>query len=71
MNIRQIVERLEEIESSARGKTRELTGHLIDDLIEFDLSVDMKMQKEFKKMESGFLELLLKEGIKSGSIGES
>jgi len=44
---------------------------LIDDLIEFDLSVDMKMQKEMKKMESGFLELLLKEGIKSGSIGES
>jgi hypothetical protein len=75
MTIRDLVERLEAIEKNAVGNTREELSVVIEDIIEFD----MHMSKVFKNLkkdihdfeESDVMDLLFKEGIKSGEIGEA
>ena len=49
MTIRDLVERLEEIENLTDGKPNKLCGTLIDDLIEFDMEIDKVMKKNFKQ----------------------
>jgi hypothetical protein len=75
MTIRDLVERLEAIEKNAVGNTREELSVVIEDIIEFD----MHMSKVFKNLkkdiqdfeEKDVMDLLFKEGIKSGEIGEA
>jgi len=75
MTIRDLVERLEAIEKNAVGNTREELSVVIEDIIEFD----MQMSKVFKNLkkdihdfeEKDVMDLLFKEGIKSGEIGEA
>jgi hypothetical protein len=69
MRIRDIVEKLENIEQCADGEALELTTSLIDELIQFDL----KMDKFFKNVnaEEHILDTLMKEGIESGLIGKA
>ena len=74
MTIQDLVERLEKIEQIAGDKTREELSILIEDIIEFD----MHMSKIFKDMrnkidinEKDIMDMLFKEGIKSGQIGEA
>ena len=65
MNIRKLVQRLEKIESKCKGEAAELCFDLINELIE------MKMRKLSSKVEDDFIQYLMLEGIKSGSIGEA
>jgi hypothetical protein len=44
---------------------------LINELIEIDLEMEMKMRKLSSKVEDDFIQYLMLEGIKSGSIGEA
>ena len=45
---------------------------LIDDLIEFELIVDKEIHKITENLKTDdWLEMLLAEGIKSGSVGEA
>ena len=74
MTIRDLVDRLEKIEQKAGDNTREELSILIDDIIEFDL----RMSKVFKDMrkdididDKDIMDMLFKEGIKSGEIGEA
>ena len=71
VNIRELVEKLEKIESRCDGEAAELCFDLINELIEFDLGMESKMKKVSKKIEDEFIEYLMLEGIKSGSIGEA
>tara|TARA_R100000742_G_C4194566_1_gene25570 strand:- start:298 stop:525 length:228 start_codon:yes stop_codon:yes gene_type:complete len=75
MTIRDLVERLEEIENLTDGKPNKLCGTLIDDLIEFDMEIDKVMKKNFKQsfkeIEKDFLQHLIMDGIKSGSVGDA
>ena len=74
MTIRDLVERLEKIEQKAGDNTREELSVLINDIIEFDIH----MSKMFKNMrnkididERDIMDMLFKQGIKSGEIGEA
>jgi ribosomal protein S15P/S13E len=74
MTIRDLVERLEKIEQHAGDNTREDLSLLIEDIIEFDIH----MSKMFKDMrnkinidEKDIMDMLFKQGIKSGEIGEA
>tara|TARA_Y100001938_G_C7770141_1_gene272821 strand:+ start:52 stop:267 length:216 start_codon:yes stop_codon:yes gene_type:complete len=71
MNIRKLVERLEKIESKCDGDAAELCFDLINELIEIDLEMEMKMKRLSSKVEDDFIQYLMLEGIKSGSIGEA
>jgi len=71
MNIRQLVERLEQIEARCKGEAQELCYELINDLIEEDLKLEKTFKKFNRKLEDDFIEYLMTEGIKSGSIGEA
>ena len=71
MNIRKLVQRLEKIESKCKGEAAELCFDLINELIEIDLQMEMKMRKLSSKVEDDFIQYLMLEGIKSGSIGEA
>ena len=74
MTIRDLVERLEKIEQKAGDNTREELSILIDDIIEFDIRMS-KMFRDMKKNididERDVMDMLFKEGIKSGEIGEA
>jgi len=75
MTIRDLVERLESIEKNAGDNIREELSILIDDIIEFDMHMS-KIFKNIKKdihnvEEKDVMDLLFKEGIKSGEIGEA
>ncbi len=74
MTIRDLVERLEKIEQKAGDNTREELSILIDDIIEFDIRMS-KMFKDMRKSididEKDVMDMLFKEGIKSGEIGEA
>ena len=74
MTIRDLVERLEKIEQKAGDNTRESLSILIDDIIEFDIRMS-KMFKDMKKNididDRDIMDMLFKEGIKSGEIGEA
>jgi|TARA_B110001454_G_scaffold162864_1_gene152398 hypothetical protein len=69
MKIRDLIDRLEEIEKHTDGESLELTTRLIDDLIQFDL----KMHKFFQgiNLEQELLQYLMDEGIDSGLIGKA
>ena len=74
MTIRDLVERLEKIEQKAGDNTSKDLSILIDDIIEFDIH----MSKMFKDMrnkididEKDIMDMLFKQGIKSGEIGEA
>ena len=69
MRIRDLVDRLEEIEKHTDGEANELTTNLIGELIEFDL----KMHKFFQSvnLEQELLEYLMDQGIESGLIGQA
>jgi hypothetical protein len=69
MRIRDLVDRLEEIEKHTDGEAKELTTNLIGELIEFDL----KMHKFFQSvnLEQELLQYLMDEGIESGLIGQA
>ena len=69
MKIRDLIDRLEEIEKHTDGESLELTTRLIDDLIQFDL----KMYKFFQgiNLEQELLQYLMDEGIDSGLIGKA
>ena len=71
MNIRQLVERLEKIEALCKDEARDLCYELINDLIEEDLKLEKTFRKFNRKLEDDFIEYLMTEGIKSGSIGEA
>ena len=71
MNIRKLVEPLEKIESKCDGDAAELCFDLINELIEIDLEMEMKMKRLSSKVEDDFIQYLMLEGIKSGSIGEA
>ena len=75
MTIRDLVERLESIEKNAGDNIREELSILIEDIIEFDMHMS-KIFKNIKKdihnfEEKDVMDLLFKEGIKSGEIGEA
>ena len=74
MTIRDLVERLEKIAQKAGDNTRESLSILIDDIIEFDIHMS-KMFKDMKNKididERDVMDMLFKEGIKSGEIGEA
>lgn len=74
MTIRDLVDRLEKIEQKAGDNTREELSILIDDIIEFDIRMS-KMFKDMRKSididEKDVMDMLFKEGIKSGEIGEA
>jgi len=74
MTIRDLVERLEKIEQKAGDNTREELSILIDDIIEFDIRMS-KMFKDMRKSididDKDVMDMLFKEGIKSGEIGEA
>ena len=74
MKITDLVSKLEKIESKSDGEARELCGRLIDDLIEYDLKMEKFMRqvnRDVLKEEENIIDYLMKEGIKSGSIGEA
>ena len=74
MTIRDLVERLESIEKNAGDNIREELSILIDDIIEFDIHIS-KMFKNIRNKvdidERDIMDMLFKEGIKSGEIGEA
>ena len=74
MTIRDLVERLEKIEKQAGDNTREELSVLINDIIEFDIHMS-KMFKDMKNKididERDIMDMLFKQGIKSGEIGEA
>ena len=71
MKITDLVSKLEKIESKCKGEAAELCFDLINELIEIDLEMEMKMRKLSSKVEDDFIQYLMLEGIKSGSIGEA
>ncbi len=66
-----LVNRLEEIEKVAKGKSLPLISKLIDDVIKFDMENNVKYKKFSKEVSDGMLEMLFEDGIASGSIGEA
>jgi len=74
MTIRDLVERLEKIEQKAGDNTREDLSILIDDIIAFDIHMS-KMFKDIRNKididEKDIMDMLFKQGIKSGEIGEA
>tara|TARA_B100000925_G_scaffold185581_1_gene140233 strand:+ start:50 stop:265 length:216 start_codon:yes stop_codon:yes gene_type:complete len=71
MNIRDLVGKIEEIERESTGKARDMCWDLINELIEIDLEMEKGMKNFNRKVEKDFVEFLMTEGIKSGSIGEA
>jgi len=69
MRIRDIVEKLEKIEQCTDGEALELTTSLIDELIQFDLTLNKFFQNA--NMEEQLLQYLMDEGIESGLIGKA
>ena len=74
MTIRDLVERLEKIEQKAGDNTSEELSILINDIIEFDIHMS-KMFKNIRNKvdidERDIMDMLFKQGIKSGEIGEA
>ena len=62
---------MEQIEALCKDEARDLCYELINDLIEEDLKLEKTFKKFNRKLEDDFIEYLMTEGIKSGSIGEA
>ena len=58
-----LVNRLEEIEKVAKGKSLPLISKLIDDVIKFDMENNVKYKKFSKEVSDGMLEMLFEDGI--------
>ena len=72
VRIAEIITRLEKIELESDGEVNAMCTKLIDDLIEFELIVDKEIHKIPENLKTDdWLEMLLAEGIKSGSVGEA
>ena len=74
MTTADLAERLEKIEQTAGDNTSEQLSSLIEDIIEIDMHMskilkDMKNKIDIK--EKDIMDMLFKEGIKSGEIGEA
>ena len=76
MDIRQIVRRLEELESEARDKRHyeleDSIGRLIEDIIE----VDMEQERQFRKQVSKYIDEkieseIVRRAVASGSIAQA
>ena len=71
MDIRQIVRRLEELESEARDKRHyeleDSIGRLIEDIIE----VDMEQERQFRKQVSKYIDEIVRRAVESGSIAQA
>tara|TARA_R100000808_G_C2016765_1_gene66832 strand:- start:64 stop:363 length:300 start_codon:yes stop_codon:yes gene_type:complete len=76
MKIRDLVKRLEDIETSLEKKedkeNYQAVGNLIDEIIEFDIKAEEKIRKEIKKFIDKELEhRLVEEAMCSGSIAQA
>ena len=75
MDIREIVKRLEQIETEARDKreyeVEDSIGRLIEDIIEEDLELEREFQKEVSKYIDDKIENeIIKRAIKNGTIAK-
>jgi len=75
MDIRDLVKRLEDIETQARDKKQyeleDSVGRLIEDLIEDDLEEERKFRKEVSKCIDDKIENeLIEKAIKNGTIAK-
>ena len=76
MKIRELVKRLEDIETSLEKKedteNYEAVADLIDEIIEFDMKAETKIRKEIKKFIDNEIEhRLVEEAMCSGSIAQA
>ena len=74
MTISELVARLEKIESKTDGESHAMCGELIDDLIEFEITMDKELKNFAKKNKFQSNDIMMKlilEGIKSGSVGDA
>ena len=71
MTITELVTRLEEIENESDGNPKALCSELIDDLIEFEISIDKELKTYAKDMHNDVMMKLILEGIKSGLVGDA
>ena len=71
MRIRELINRLEEIEQCSDGKTLKMVTTLIDDIIEHDIKMEKIMKRFSDVMEDDLIKHLMFDGIKSGSVGEA
>jgi len=75
MDIREIVKRLEEIETEARDEREygleDSIGRLIEDIIEDDLELNRQMAQEIRKFVDDKIENeIIKRAIKNGTIAK-
>ena len=75
MDIREIVKRLEQIETEARDKreyaVEDSIGRLIEDIIEEDLELEREFQKEVSKYIDDKIENeIIKRAIENGTIAK-
>tara|TARA_B100000287_G_scaffold299087_1_gene282305 strand:- start:2578 stop:2805 length:228 start_codon:yes stop_codon:yes gene_type:complete len=71
MRIRELINRLEEIEQCSEGKILKMVTTLIDDIIEHDIKMEKIMKRFSDDMEDDLIKHLITDGIKSGSVGEA
>lgn len=76
MDIRELVKRLEQIETESRNKKQyeleDSVGRLIEDLIEDDLEQERKLQNEISKYIDEKIENeIIARGIKNGTIAKA
>ena len=76
MDIRDLVKRLEEIETQARDKQQyeleDSVGRLIEDIIEFDLEEERQFRKEISRYIDDKIESeLVRRAYASGSIAQA
>ena len=76
MDIREIVKRLEQIETEARDKRQydleDSVGRLIEDIIEFDLEQERQFRNEVSKYIDNKIENeIVRRAIESGSIAKA
>ena len=76
MDIRELVKRLEQIETEARNKRQyeleDSVGRLIEDIIEFDLEQERKFRQEVSNYIDDKIENeIVRRAIESGSIAKA
>jgi len=76
MKIRELVRRLEDIETSLNKKrdteNYEAVGELIEDIIEFDIKAEKEIRREIKKfIDKEIEDRLVEEAMSSGSMAQA
>ena len=72
VRISELITRLEKIEIKSDGEVNAMCTELIDDLIEYELMVDKEIHKITETLKTeDWMQMMLEEGIKSGSVGEA